>query len=60
MKYLKENTKNPREKREIEVILAGTPNLGIQKETKAQSSAEVEDRGMASGQGEVLSMLVKR
>ena len=45
-----------------EVILAGTPNLEIQPETKAraQSLAEVEDRGMASGQQEVLSKMVKR
>ena len=45
-----------------EVILAGTPNLEIQQEIKAlaQSSAEVEDIGTASGQQEVLSMMVKR
>ena len=45
-----------------EVILAGTPNLEIQVEIKAlaQSSAEVEDIGTASGQLEVLSKIVMR
>ena len=45
-----------------EVILAGTPNRKIQPEIRAlvQSAAEMEDRGTASGQHEVLSRMVKR
>ena len=44
------------------VILAGTPNLKTHPEIRAlaQSAAEMEARGIASGQHEVLSRMVKR
>ena len=46
----------------FKVIFAGTPNLEIQPEMKAlaQSVAEMEARGTASVQKEVLSWMVKR
>ena len=44
-----------------EVKVAGTPNLNIQAEIKAltQVSVEIEDKGTASGQGVVLSIIVR-
>jgi hypothetical protein len=44
------------------VRTAGTPNLEIQVEIKAraQDSAEMEDKGTASGHLVVLSIMVKR
>ena len=45
-----------------EVILAGTPNLKVLPEMRAlaKSAAEIEAKGTASGQREVLSRMVKR
>ena len=45
-----------------EVIVDGTPNLEIQpeKRTMAQSEAEMAERGIASGQRVVQSMMVSR
>ena len=45
-----------------EVIVLGRPKREIQpwKRAAAQSAAEVEDRGMASGYLVILSMMVKR
>jgi len=44
-----------------EVKVAGTPNLGIQAEMKAftQASVEIDDKGTATGQQVVLSIIVR-
>jgi len=46
----------------LEINVAGTPNLEIQQEIKAltQASVEMEDKGTASGQHAVLSIMVNK